>query len=61
VALKGLLDTIKMISNGERMNDTNMLASIVDGEHCDNERTRETIDVKRCDGRSMSECNLAAS
>jgi len=47
VALKGLLDTIKMISNRERMNDTNMSASVIDGECCDNERPRETIDAKR--------------
>ena len=61
MALKGLLDMIKMIGNREQMNDTNMLASIIDGEDCDDERTRETIDMKRCDGRSMSECNLAVS
>ena len=61
MALKGPLDTIKMISNGEWMNDMNMSASIVDGECCDDERTREMIDAKRCDGRSMSKCNLAVS
>jgi len=61
VVLKGPLDTIKMISDGERMNDMNMLASIIDGERCDDKRTRETIDTKRCDGRSVSKCNLAAS
>ena len=46
MALKGPLDMIKMISDGERMNDMNMSASIIDGEHCDDERTRETIDAK---------------
>jgi len=61
VALKGPLDMIKMIGDGERMNNTNMSASIVDRERYDDERTRETIDAKRCNGRSMSECNLAAS
>jgi len=61
VALKGLLDMIKMIGDGEWMNDTNMSASIIDGERCDDERTREMIDAKRCNGRSMSKCNLAAS
>ena len=61
MALKGPLDMIKMIGNGERMNYMNMSASIIDGERCDDKRTRETIDAKRCDGRSMSECNLAAS
>jgi len=61
VALKDPLDTIKMIGNREWMNNTNMSASIIDGERCDDERTRETIDAKRCNGRSMSKCNLAAS
>jgi len=61
VALKGPLDTIKMIGDGEQMNDTNILVSIIDGEHCDDERTREMIDAKQCDRRSVSKCNLAAS
>jgi len=61
VVLKGLLDMIKMIGNGEQMNNMNMLVSIIDEEHCDDERTREMIDAKRCNGRSVSKCNLAAS
>ena len=46
MVLKGLLDTIKMIGDRERMNDMNMSASIIDGERCDDKRTRETIDAK---------------
>jgi len=61
VVLKGPLDMIKMIGNGEQMNDMNMSVSIVDGEYCDDKRTREMIDMKRCDRRSVSKCNLAAS
>ena len=47
MVLKGLLDMIKMISDREWMNNTNMLASIIGGKHCDDERTRETIDAKQ--------------